>query len=256
MGVRGPRRGERLASKAAKPWWTRYPLFPKWRKTCSITRVELLWAVQTIRSSEVPALIKQDIVHQVIERTGLPRTKAEAAVDTVFEGLKAGPGGRRAHRVARVRRLQRARPQNRHRPQSAHRHRGQHHAGQGGAFQARQGTARAGRQRPQRPVSQAAATPGSAAPQRGVCRGRHRQNRGWNLSVDRGCIPSLAVELGWLLSPPAPLAPHISLCIHIHHHIPSRHIRHVCVGQHPAQRSIQSLARGGLSESNENGRCP
>jgi DNA-binding protein HU-beta len=33
-------------------------------------------------------LIKQDIVHHVIERTGLPRTKAEAAVDTVFEGLK------------------------------------------------------------------------------------------------------------------------------------------------------------------------
>ncbi len=33
-------------------------------------------------------MIKQDIVHQVIERTGLPRTKAEAAVDTVFEGLK------------------------------------------------------------------------------------------------------------------------------------------------------------------------
>jgi nucleoid DNA-binding protein len=37
---------------------------------------------------EVTALIKQDIVHHVIERTGLPRTKAEAAVDTVFEGLK------------------------------------------------------------------------------------------------------------------------------------------------------------------------
>ncbi len=33
-------------------------------------------------------MIKQDIVHQVIERTGLPRTKAEAAVDTVFDGLK------------------------------------------------------------------------------------------------------------------------------------------------------------------------
>ena len=33
-------------------------------------------------------LIKQDIVHHVIERTGLPRAKAEAAVDTVFEGLK------------------------------------------------------------------------------------------------------------------------------------------------------------------------
>jgi DNA-binding protein HU-beta len=40
------------------------------------------------RASEVTALIKQDIVHHVIERTGLPRTKAEAAVDTVFEGLK------------------------------------------------------------------------------------------------------------------------------------------------------------------------
>lgn len=38
--------------------------------------------------SEVSPLIKQDIVHHVIERTGLPRTKAEAAVDTVFDGLK------------------------------------------------------------------------------------------------------------------------------------------------------------------------
>jgi len=33
-------------------------------------------------------LIKQDIIHNVIERTGLPRNKAEAAVDTVFDGLK------------------------------------------------------------------------------------------------------------------------------------------------------------------------
>jgi nucleoid DNA-binding protein len=33
-------------------------------------------------------LIKQDIIHQVIERTGLQRNKAEAAVDTVFETLK------------------------------------------------------------------------------------------------------------------------------------------------------------------------
>jgi DNA-binding protein HU-beta len=39
-------------------------------------------------ASEVTPLIKQDIVHHVIERTGLPRIKAEAAVDTVFEGLK------------------------------------------------------------------------------------------------------------------------------------------------------------------------
>ena len=33
-------------------------------------------------------MIKQDIIHHVIERTGLPRVKAEAAVDTVFESLK------------------------------------------------------------------------------------------------------------------------------------------------------------------------
>ena len=33
-------------------------------------------------------LIKQDIIHQVIERTGLQRNKSEAAVDTVFETLK------------------------------------------------------------------------------------------------------------------------------------------------------------------------
>jgi len=43
---------------------------------------------EEIRASEEIPVIKQDIVHNVVERTGLPRTKAEAAVDTVFEGLK------------------------------------------------------------------------------------------------------------------------------------------------------------------------
>src|SRR6516164_530817 len=57
------------------------------RKTCSINPVGRA-IVENSRASEVTALIKQDIVHHVIERTGLPRTKAEAAVDTVFEGLK------------------------------------------------------------------------------------------------------------------------------------------------------------------------
>ena len=33
-------------------------------------------------------MIKQDIIQQVVERTGLPRNKAEAAVDTIFETLK------------------------------------------------------------------------------------------------------------------------------------------------------------------------
>jgi nucleoid DNA-binding protein len=33
-------------------------------------------------------VIKLDIIHHVMERTGLPRNKAEAAVDQVFEGMK------------------------------------------------------------------------------------------------------------------------------------------------------------------------
>lgn len=53
------------------------------RRVLATTRQEWKKSVR-----EVTPLIKQDIVHQVIERTGLPRTKAEAAVDTVFEGLK------------------------------------------------------------------------------------------------------------------------------------------------------------------------
>jgi nucleoid DNA-binding protein len=56
-------------------------------KICSISTVESSTVINS-RVSEGTPLIKQDIVHQVIERTGLPRTKAEAAVDTVFEGLK------------------------------------------------------------------------------------------------------------------------------------------------------------------------
>src|SRR5580658_4745194 len=42
----------------------------------------------TYTSLGVKALIKQDIIHHVIAKTGLPRNKAEAAVDTVFESLK------------------------------------------------------------------------------------------------------------------------------------------------------------------------
>lgn len=33
-------------------------------------------------------MIKQDIIQQVVDRTGLTRSKAEAAVDTIFGGLK------------------------------------------------------------------------------------------------------------------------------------------------------------------------
>lgn len=33
-------------------------------------------------------LIKQDLIQRVVERTGLPRIKAEAAVDTIFKSMK------------------------------------------------------------------------------------------------------------------------------------------------------------------------
>ncbi len=33
-------------------------------------------------------MIKQDIIQHVVERTGLPRNRAEATVDSIFEGLK------------------------------------------------------------------------------------------------------------------------------------------------------------------------
>ncbi len=34
-------------------------------------------------------MIKLDIINQVVERTGISRTKAEMAVDSVFEAMKA-----------------------------------------------------------------------------------------------------------------------------------------------------------------------
>ncbi len=33
-------------------------------------------------------MIKLDIINQVVERTGIPRTKAEMAVDRVFDAMK------------------------------------------------------------------------------------------------------------------------------------------------------------------------
>jgi nucleoid DNA-binding protein len=33
-------------------------------------------------------LIKQDLIQRVVERTGLPRTKAEDAVDAIFDSMK------------------------------------------------------------------------------------------------------------------------------------------------------------------------
>ncbi len=33
-------------------------------------------------------MIKQDLTHRVVERTGLPRIKAESAVDAIFNAMK------------------------------------------------------------------------------------------------------------------------------------------------------------------------
>ncbi len=33
-------------------------------------------------------MIKQDLIQRVVERTGLPRIKAESAVDAIFEAMK------------------------------------------------------------------------------------------------------------------------------------------------------------------------
>ncbi len=37
-------------------------------------------------------MIKQDLIQRVVERTGLPRTKAESAVDAIFEAMKSALG--------------------------------------------------------------------------------------------------------------------------------------------------------------------
>jgi len=37
-------------------------------------------------------LIKQDLIQRVVERTGLPRNKAESAVDAIFEAMKNSLG--------------------------------------------------------------------------------------------------------------------------------------------------------------------
>jgi len=85
-------------------------------------------------------LIKQDIVHQVIERTGLPRTKAEAAVDTVFEGLKQALPPASASNCADLA-FSASAPAKPASAATPHRHRSQHHSGKSGALQTGQGTA-------------------------------------------------------------------------------------------------------------------
>jgi nucleoid DNA-binding protein len=77
-----------VAAGTRKSTGSDFGLFPNRRKICNICRVGDSAHNSPGRVSKETPLIKQDIVHNVVERTGLPRTKAEAAVDTVFEGLK------------------------------------------------------------------------------------------------------------------------------------------------------------------------
>jgi nucleoid DNA-binding protein len=49
-------------------------------------------APNLLRTKEGDPLIKQDLIQRVVERTGLPRIKAEAAVDTIFESMKKALG--------------------------------------------------------------------------------------------------------------------------------------------------------------------
>jgi nucleoid DNA-binding protein len=90
--------GNRPSESAARPHEPGFRQF-SWEESsagrlrCSTIALKSVASIPLDRSkvklaSEVTPLIKQDIVHHVIERTGLPRIKAEAAVDTVFEGLK------------------------------------------------------------------------------------------------------------------------------------------------------------------------
>ncbi len=62
------------------------------RSIDNLEKPNLAWCYATSRASNslkgVIQLIKQDVVHKVAERTGLPRVKAEAAVDTVFLSMK------------------------------------------------------------------------------------------------------------------------------------------------------------------------
>ena len=85
-------------------------------------------------------MIKLDIVNAVVAKTGVSRTKAEEAVETVFKAMKNALG--KGERIE-LRRFGvfNVRPQNRHRAQSAHRPGSQHPSRQGGALQTRQGIA-------------------------------------------------------------------------------------------------------------------
>lgn len=61
------------------------PDFPSYhRDVCCKPGIDLLPSL----NERCARLIKQDLIQRIVERTGLPRNKAEAAVDAIFSGMK------------------------------------------------------------------------------------------------------------------------------------------------------------------------
>jgi len=51
-----------------------------------------VWRIPILVKEGDLALIKQDLIQRVVERTGLPRVKAESAVDAIFDAMKGALG--------------------------------------------------------------------------------------------------------------------------------------------------------------------
>ncbi len=58
------------------------------KRVFTLTINNLLFTINPAPVATEPELIKQDLIQRVVERTGLVRTKAEAAVDAIFETMK------------------------------------------------------------------------------------------------------------------------------------------------------------------------
>ena len=66
-------------------------------------------------------LIKLDIINEVVNRTGITKTKAEMAVETVFETMKKALGEGDRIELRGFRDFQRQTSENRNRPESPYR---------------------------------------------------------------------------------------------------------------------------------------
>jgi len=59
----------------------------RWKTWVHTPRILRSDGPTNIRKGTLP-VIKQDLIQRVVERTGLPRSKAELAVDAIFESMK------------------------------------------------------------------------------------------------------------------------------------------------------------------------